>query len=111
MSKRITTYKEAPLLRPIGQLSLAVMLSLLWSGSLSAQPARGMPEDFVWESRDLSQELANKMTGTYTVTAVGDVLMQEPMAKMMSPELLDVLCGSDTTVGNLEAYIVDEATW
>lgn len=109
--KKIRASRVPPLFAPIGQLSVVVMASLLWSGALSAQPARGMPEDFVWEPRDLSQELANKMTGTYTVTAVGDVLIQEPMAKMMSPELLEVLCGADTTVGNLESYIVDEVTW
>lgn len=92
-------------------VSLLLTASLVWSGVALGQPARGMPEDFVWEPRDLSLELANKMTGTYTVAAVGDVLIQEPMAKMMSPELLDILCSADTTVGNLESYIVDEIMW
>ena len=35
--------------------------------------------------RDLTKELANKMKGTHVVAAVGDVLMQEPMGKMIDP--------------------------
>ena len=77
---------------------------------LSSQQTRG-PEGLISEPRDLSKELANKTTGTYTVTAVGDVLMQEPMSTLMSPELLDVLRGADTTVGNMEVYLVDRRTW
>src|SRR6476619_1071444 len=77
---------------------------------LSSQQTRG-PEGLISEPRDLSKELANKTTGTYTVTAVGDVLMQEPMSTLMSPELLDVLRGADTTVGNMEVFLVDRRTW
>ena len=54
--------------------------------------------------RDLTGELANKMKGTYVVAAVGDVLMQEPMGKMIDPALQKVLRDADTTVGNKEHY-------
>ena len=74
------------------------------------QSARG-PEGLIYEPRDLTKELANKTTGTYTVTAVGDVLMQEPMSTLMSPDLLEVLRGADTTVGNMEVYLVDRRNW
>src|SRR6187431_2708544 len=76
---------------------------------VSTQNARG-PEGLIIEPRDLTRELANKTTGTYTVTAVGDVLMQEPMSTLISPELLEVLRGADTTVGNMEVYMVDRRT-
>ena len=72
--------------------SASVCACLLVSAAvLSSQGARGMPDGFKLTPRDLSKELANKTTGTYTVTAVGDVLMQEPMSTMMSPDLLEVL--------------------
>ena len=77
---------------------------------LSSQATRG-PEGLINDPRDLTKELANKTKGIYTVTAVGDVLMQEPMSKKMSPELLEVLRGSDTTVGNMEVYLVDRRNW
>ena len=78
--------------------------------ALSSQATRG-PEGIISQPRDLTKELANKTRGTYTVTAVGDVLMQEPMSKKMSPELLEVLRSADTTVGNMEVYMVDRRTW
>jgi len=90
---------------------VALALGLTVAGEGSAQSTRGMPEDFTYEPRDLTRELANTMTGTFTVTAVGDVLMQEPMSKLMSPELVDILRESDTTVGNMEVYLVDRLTW
>lgn len=88
---------------------VAGMLAAL-GGALSSQETRG-PAGLISQPRDLSKELANKTKGTYTVTAVGDVLMQEPMSKKMSPELLEVLRGADTTVGNMEVYMVDRRTW
>src|SRR5436190_834585 len=74
------------------------------------QTARG-PEGLIYQPRDLTRELANKTTGTYTVTAVGDVLMQEPMSTLISPDLLEVLRTADTTVGNVEVYLVDRRNW
>ena len=62
-------------------------------------------------TRDLTKELANKMKGTYVVAAVGDLLMQEPMGKMISPEIQRVLKNADTTVGNKEGYVIDSRNW
>jgi poly-gamma-glutamate synthesis protein (capsule biosynthesis protein) len=52
--------------------------------------------------RDLSNELRNKTTGTYTVVATGDLYWKLPVANRMSPELRELLRNADTTVGNLE---------
>jgi poly-gamma-glutamate synthesis protein (capsule biosynthesis protein) len=62
-------------------------------------------------TRDLTKELANKTKGTFVVAAVGDVLMQEPMGKMLSPELRRILRDADTTVGNKEHYVIDSRDW
>jgi poly-gamma-glutamate synthesis protein (capsule biosynthesis protein) len=62
-------------------------------------------------TRDLTRELANKTRGTFVVAAVGDVLMQEPMGKMISPELQQILREADTTVGNKEHYVIDSRDW
>ncbi len=80
-------------------------------GSAMAQSARTQtdPDTFVY--RDLSAELANKMTGDYTIAVVGDVLMQEPMGLRMSPDLVNVLQSADTTIGNAEVYLVDRQFW
>ena len=90
--------------------ALVVLAVMALAVAVSTQNARG-PEGLINEPRDLTKELANKTTGTYTVTAVGDVLMQEPMSTLMSPDLLEVLRGADTTVGNMEVYLVDRRNW
>ena len=77
-----------------------VMFLVISPALVAAQSARGLPEALSYERRDMSTELANKMEGRFTVTAVGDVLMQEPMSHLMSPELLDVLRGLRETFGN-----------
>jgi len=77
----------------------------------SAQPFRvqGDRAQFPW--RDLTKELRNKMTGTYTVASTGDLLFQEPAGKRISPAIRDVLKNADTTVGNLEGFLVDRRNW
>ena len=57
--------------------------------------------------RDFSRELANKMRGTYTVAAVGDLLAREPAGKQASAELQKMLQGANTTIGQLEFYEAD----
>jgi hypothetical protein len=64
---------------------------------------------FAW--RDLTKELRNKMTGNYTVASTGDLLFQEPAGKRIGAQIRDVLKSADTTVGNLEGYIVDSRNW
>ena len=61
--------------------------------------------------RDLTKELANKMQGTYVVAAVGDLLMQEPMGKMIDPAIQKILREADTTIGNKEGYVIDSRDW
>jgi Bacterial capsule synthesis protein PGA_cap len=67
-------------------------------------PWRPAPSD-EFEGRDLREELKNKMTDTFTVTSVGDMFWQSPVAKRMSPQLRDVMRNADTTVGNLEGGV------
>jgi hypothetical protein len=51
------------------------------------------------------------MKGTYVVAAVGDVLMQEPMGKMIDPAIQKILRDADTTIGNKEHYVIDSRDW
>src|SRR5678815_5010333 len=62
-------------------------------------------------TRDLTKELANKMKGSYVVAAVGDLLMQEPMGKMIDPAIQKILRDADTTIGNKEGYVIDSRNW
>jgi poly-gamma-glutamate synthesis protein (capsule biosynthesis protein) len=67
-------------------------------------PWRPVPGD-AFQGRDLGPELKNKMTDIFTVTSVGDMYWQSPVAKRMSPQLRDVMRNADTTVGNLEGGV------
>jgi hypothetical protein len=67
-------------------------------------PWRPAPSDD-FEGRDLREELKNKMTDIFTVTSVGDMYWQSPVAKRMSPQLREVMRNADTTVGNLEGGV------
>lgn len=91
-------------------------LSLLLLGPLlaevaMAQPFRSPPDPATHEWRDLELELRNKMTGTYTVAIAGDLLFQEPAGKRIGEQIRQVLKSADTTMGNLEGYLVDRQTW
>src|SRR6478672_3838631 len=89
---------------------IGALIATQWASATSsdAQPfiSPRDPKTFNW--RDLKQELNNKMTGTYTVAAMGDVLWRMPIGQRMSPQLRDVMRNADTTIGNLEGYIIDE---
>jgi poly-gamma-glutamate synthesis protein (capsule biosynthesis protein) len=67
-------------------------------------PWRPVPGD-EFKGRDLREELKNKTTDTFTVTSVGDMFWQSPVAKRMSPPLRDVMRNADITVGNLEGGV------
>jgi hypothetical protein len=84
--------------------------SRLVPAPISAQ-GQGRNEGLVPFQRDLTKELANKMKGTYVVAAVGDVLMQEPMGKMIDPAIQKILREADTTIGNKEGYVLDSRNW
>jgi poly-gamma-glutamate capsule biosynthesis protein CapA/YwtB (metallophosphatase superfamily) len=89
-------------------LALAVAAIVLVSARpASAQPARSTPDPETFQYRDLTRELANKMTGTYIIAATGDLLIQEPIGKMIDPKIQQILRDADTTIGNMEATIVD----
>ena len=60
------------------------------------------PSEETFEFRDLSGELRNKTTGTFTVASAGDLYFRLPRAQRMSPQLRDVLRNADIAVGNLE---------
>lgn len=95
----------------LSALAVAVVLIVAqWALALpgGAQPyiSPRDPKAFNW--RDLKQELKNKMTGTYTVAAMGDVLWRMPIGQRISPQLRDVMRNADTTIGNIEGYIIDE---
>jgi hypothetical protein len=81
------------------------------AGLASAQNARGMPEDFEFQPRDLTRELANKMSGTYVVAATGDILLQEAAINSIDPRIGELLRGAHTTVGNMEATLIDRRNW
>ena len=99
------------------RLRVAPYLALIGAGVFgfsqlgSAQPFRPLPEAQTFQWRDLTNELRNKMTGTYVVASVGDLLFQEPAGRRISPAIRQVLQGADTTVGNLEGYLVDRQNW
>lgn len=90
----------------------ATLAGVLGGPAVTAgQPAIGRPDPATFPFRDLTRELANKTTGTFTVAAVGDVLVMEPVSKLMDPKIVELLRNADTTVGNLESVIVDIKTW
>jgi hypothetical protein len=89
---------------------LVPVLVAITASSGFAQPYRN-PENrttFAW--RDIAKELANKMTGTYVVASTGDLLFQEPAGARISAPLRQVK-NADTTVGNLEGFLVDRRDW
>ena len=84
-------------------------LILVSASTASAQPTQPSPQTFPY--RDLTKELANKVTGTYVVAATGDLLIQEPIGKLIDPKIQQILRDADTTVGNMEALIIDRRNW
>lgn len=90
-------------------LALAFMLGAFQTAL--AQPFRQQADRATYPWRDLTKELRNKMTGNYTVASTGDLLFQEPASKRISPAIRDVLKNADTTVGNLEGFLVDRRNW
>ena len=92
-------------------LAMAAALSALLTGTVGAQPFRASPDPATFPWRDLTKELANKMTGTFVVASTGDLLFQEPAGPRISAGIRDVLKKADTTIGNHEGFLVDRRTW
>jgi hypothetical protein len=89
----------------------AAVASLAIGLKADAQPFRGRADPATYPWRDLTKELANKMTGTFTVASTGDLLFQEPAGVRISSQIRDVLKNADTTIGNHEGFLVDRRTW
>ena len=47
------------------------------------------------------------MKGTFVITTVGDLLIQEPIGQTIDTKIQDLLRNADTTVGNMETKIID----
>jgi poly-gamma-glutamate capsule biosynthesis protein CapA/YwtB (metallophosphatase superfamily) len=93
-------------------LAVALVFALNSAPAVWAQPARGaLPDPKTFQYRDLTRELANKMAGTYVITTVGDVLMMEPISKMIDPKIQQILRDADTAIGNMEVNIIDRRNW
>ena len=91
--------------------SLMLAAAAISLQAANAQPYRSAPDAATFPYRDLQNELRNKMDGVYTVAVTGDLLFQEPASKRISPAIKAVLKDADTTIGNLEVYLVDRQTW
>lgn len=64
--------------------------------------------------RDWSRDMEMKIPGSFTMAAVGDVIIMRPMADYGDPGLqsaLRVLQGADVAFGNFESLIRDERTF
>lgn len=94
-------------------ISGAVLASaaLMVAPPVAAQPARWSADPATFQHRDLARELANKMSGTYVVATTGDLLLQEPIGQQIDPRLQEILRSADTTIGNMEATLVDRRLW
>ncbi len=95
----------------LGLCSTSAVAALLAAHTASAQPFRAQPDRTTYPWRDLQLELRNKMTGTYVVASTGDLLFQEPADQRISQPIRDVLKSADTTIGNLEGFLVDRRSW
>lgn len=85
--------------------------SFLGTGEVLAQAFREPPNPRTFPWRDLTKELANKMTGDYVFVSVGDMLYQEPASRRISKQFVQLFREADTAFGNLEGYLVDRQFW
>ena len=109
---RIPDTMQHPRFRLMTSVSvMTLVLSMTFVATAAAQNARSRANPATFQYRDLTKELANTMTGNLTVAAVGDLLIQEPIGKMMSPEIQAILRGATTAVGNMQATIIDVRDW
>lgn len=107
---RIARHHRSVRRQGVGVL-VAATVAFTLAASAAAQPSRAAVDPATFPYRDLTKELANKMTGTYTVAVVGDILLQEAVTGMIDPKLQKILREADTTVGNMEFYLVDRRNW
>ncbi len=92
--------------RGIGLMS-AIALSAALPGGAHAQSPNWRADPATFKGRDVARELENKMKGSYVITTVGDLLIQEPVGQTIDAKIQDLLRNADTTVGNMETKIID----
>src|SRR6187455_966586 len=80
----------------------AVALALTATTVVSTQQAASTASQ-----RDFSKELANKMAGSFVIATAGDLSIQEPVGKQMSPDLQRVLRQANSALGYVEFYQAD----
>ena len=90
-----------------GIVLVSAVLSTAFTGVVGAQSAQWRADPSTFQPRDVSRELENKMKGTFVITTVGDLLIQEPIGQTIDPKIQELLRGADTTVGNMETKIID----
>jgi poly-gamma-glutamate capsule biosynthesis protein CapA/YwtB (metallophosphatase superfamily) len=93
------------------RLIATVVLATAIAGGANAQTANWRPDPATFKPRDISKELENKMKGTFVITTVGDLLIQEPIGQTIDTKIQDLLRSADTTVGNMEAKIIDRRSY
>ena len=66
------------------------------------------------DARDWSDDMVMKIDGSFTMAAVGDVIITRPISQFQDPELqsaLRVLREADVSFGNFESIIRDQRTF
>jgi hypothetical protein len=95
---------------------IAAVLALSAALGSAAAQAQSNGFELQWKPdpnfkrKDVAAELQNKTTGQYTVVVVGDLLVQEPVGKLIDPKVAQVIRDADTAIGNMESVIVDDLT-
>src|SRR5437763_769781 len=94
------------------RLSLIVALVAVYVGSLRLTgPAPGGARS---AARDLTQDVAMKITEPFTLASVGDVIIVRPASQVTDPGLqsaLKVIRDADVGFGNFESLIRDERSF
>jgi poly-gamma-glutamate synthesis protein (capsule biosynthesis protein) len=89
---------------------IAGTIPLAWATYVTGQ-ARNDPDRSTLKLREAGPELATKVTGSFTVAAVGDILMHDPVAHMADQKLLQILRDADVAMGNMESTIIDKPSF
>lgn len=83
-------------------------------GCVVCVAALALPIGAAAQARDWSQDMAMKVRGSFTMAAVGDVIIMRPLSGFDDPGLqaaLDLIRSADVAMGNFESLIRDERTF
>jgi poly-gamma-glutamate synthesis protein (capsule biosynthesis protein) len=90
--------------------SHALTLAIAASLALSAGQVRGQsPQAPVWPGRNAANELSLKITMPFTVAAMGDIIMPQPL-NSQDPrylQLINIIRQADVAFANMETSLVD----